>query len=79
MYIYNSQGQKMPVVENFMGFAPKTKENYSDNSKNKKIMKMVLIVLAVILVAVAIYMIYKYMNKSKNPMGFRRSFGFRFY
>jgi flagellar biosynthesis/type III secretory pathway M-ring protein FliF/YscJ len=80
MYIYNSQGQKVPVVENF-GFDNKPqriRENYSSESK-KKTMNIVLAILGVIVALVLVYILYKYMSKPKAGMGFRKRFGFRFY
>ena len=81
MYMYNSQGQKVPL-DTPQQPSRNMRENFGSMSKKDK--KTMWIVLGVILAIVVVVVVVWYMRKHKtgsgtSSMGMKHKFGFRFY
>ena len=79
MYMYNSQGQKVPL-DTPQQPSRNMRENFGSMSKkDKKTMWIVLGVILAIVVVVVWYMRKHKTGSGTSSMGMKHKFGFRFY
>lgn len=67
MYIYDSNGNKQQVSENYTN----TRENYDDNSKGCKTWVWIVLAILIVLFIVLVWWLKFSKNKSQNQFSFR--------